>query len=451
VVPGARTTVGRFAKYCGVELEPFQRRITAAAAGPERELAVLIPRGNGKTMLSALIALHHLVTVESAQVYCAAASREQARILFEYAERFARALGHPNVVHRHHELRWCPDPADPKAFDRHLRVLAADAPLLHGLTYSLCVLDEFQAHKWEGVYDALATALRKRTGAKLVMPTTAGVGAGSPLGRLRARALAQPSVQRKGAFTDARGPYLRMLEWSVPDGANLDKPRVVKRANPLSTITIEDIAADRAGLSDTAFERFTCNRWVEAERYWLPPGAWAACAADYEIEPSEDVWLGVDIGGERSASAVVWATEDLRVGVDVFQGAEAVLRVRDRVRELAHRFTVRRVVFDPMRFEQAAMELQQERVRVEAFPQTHARMVPASERLYAAVIEQRLNHPNDPELNRHVAATVAKQTERGWRVAKLDSRDQIDAVVAMAMAVEAAETAPRGPVLHGWL
>ena len=53
----------------------------------------------------AAIALHHLITVPSAAVYCAAASREQARILFEAAAMFARELDHPNIVVRHLELR----------------------------------------------------------------------------------------------------------------------------------------------------------------------------------------------------------------------------------------------------------------------------------------------------------------------------------------------------------
>ena len=62
-----------FCKLIGLDLEPFQRRIATAANGPERELAVLLPRGNGKTTLLAAIALYHLMTVERAEVYCAAA------------------------------------------------------------------------------------------------------------------------------------------------------------------------------------------------------------------------------------------------------------------------------------------------------------------------------------------------------------------------------------------
>jgi phage terminase large subunit-like protein len=118
-----------FTAFCariGLELEPFQKRIAKAVAGPERECVVLLPRGQGKTTLLAAIALYHLITIEGAAVYCAAASREQARILFEAAAGFARVLEHPNIVDRHLELRYCPDRSVPRKFTRFMRVLAAE-------------------------------------------------------------------------------------------------------------------------------------------------------------------------------------------------------------------------------------------------------------------------------------------------------------------------------------
>jgi phage terminase large subunit-like protein len=102
----------------GLALEPFQKRIGKAAAGPEREFVCLLPRGQGKTTLIAALAVHHMLTVENAAVYCAAASRDQARILFESALAFARELDHPNIVDRHLELRWCEDPSRPRQFSR---------------------------------------------------------------------------------------------------------------------------------------------------------------------------------------------------------------------------------------------------------------------------------------------------------------------------------------------
>src|ERR687891_2304899 len=163
-----------FADRVGLVLEPFQRRIARAAAGPEREFVALLPRGQGKTPLRAAIALHHLIPVEDAAVYCAASSREQARILYEAAAAFARRLENDHVVVRHLELRWCDRPGEPNVFTRHLRVLAADAPRLHGLTPSLAIIDELHAHKDDEVYLALKPAALKTLGARLVIISTAG-------------------------------------------------------------------------------------------------------------------------------------------------------------------------------------------------------------------------------------------------------------------------------------
>ena len=126
-----------FGHECGIDLEPFQKRIARAIAGPEPEPLVTMPRGGGKTALTALIALHHLVTVPDAAIYVAAASRQQASLLFEYADRYARRLEHPNLVHRHLELRWCDDPDQPKVASRRLEVRAADARVA-GTQVAIC-------------------------------------------------------------------------------------------------------------------------------------------------------------------------------------------------------------------------------------------------------------------------------------------------------------------------
>ena len=86
-----------------------------------------------------------------------------------------------------------------------------------------------------------------------------------------------------------------------------------------------------------------------------------------------------------------------------------------------------------------------------SFPQSHARMVPASERLHSAVVEKRLRHRGEPELANHVAGTIAKQTGRGWRLEKSERQAQIDALIALAMAVERAEARPAPVRLLGWL
>lgn len=86
--PSARA-FARFCEELGRPLEPFQRKIAAAAFGPERELAVVLPRGNAKSSLAAALAVHHLTTVERPAVVLGAGSREQARVVFELARDLA--------------------------------------------------------------------------------------------------------------------------------------------------------------------------------------------------------------------------------------------------------------------------------------------------------------------------------------------------------------------------
>ncbi len=428
-------------------LEPFQRRIVKAVAGPERECLFMLPRGNGKTALLGQIALQHLLSVEDARIVVVAASRAQAEHLFRYAEQFSRELDDPHIVRRYLLLRWCPDPDKPRVFTRSLEIWpSADPGKLHGQTYSLAIIDELQAQQRDGVYVAMASGLHKRPDAKLITISTAGQGAESPLGKLRARALGQPSVKVRGCVTDARGPGLRMLEWSLPDDADIDNPKVVKRVNPASWITIEQLAEQRERLPDLAYRRFVANQWTEVAGHWLPPGAWQQCVGSPAI--GSEIFVGVDVGGQGTTTAVVWLDAKLHVGVWTGAGESAVIDAGDVIRELAGSHRVVECVFDPWRAGQLAAELEREGLRCIGVPQTDSRMIPASARLHRAILERRITLPADERLRTAAASTVARTSRRGWRI---DGQD-IGPVVALAIALDAAEATKPEPVqLLGWL
>ncbi len=169
------------------------------------------------------------------------------------------------------------------------------------------------------------------------------------------------------------------------------------------------------------------------------------------FEPGERVWIGVDVGGERSATAVVWVNESLQVGCAIFEGEEGVLRAADQVRELAATYSVAECIYDPWRFGQAALELEREGLVAVQFPQTDVRMVPASQRLREAIVEGRITLPPDRELAVHAANAVQRHGRRGWRLDKPDRSSPIDALVALAMALERAERRPEPVRLVGWL
>ena len=133
------------------------------------------------------------------------------------------------------------------------------------------------------------------------------------------------------------------------------------------------------------------------------------------------------------------ATElvDLAVGADELWG-DAALALGERIASSA----------SP---QQAAQELEREGLLVVAFPQHDARMIPASARLHAAVVEQRLTLPDDHELARHASDAIAKHSRRGWRIEKPNPRTNIDAMIALCMALERAEHRPQPVELLGWL
>jgi hypothetical protein len=78
-------------------------------------------------------------------------------------------------------------------------------------------------------------------------------------------------------------------------------------------------------------------------------------------------------------------------------------------------------------------------------------MVPASDRLYRAVVEHRLVLPDHPEMREHMANTIAKHSRRGWRLDKPSLDTPNDSIIALCMALEALENQPEPVRVHGWL
>jgi phage terminase large subunit-like protein len=114
--------------------------------------------------------------------------------------------------------------------------------------------------------------------------------------------------------------------------------------------------------------------------------------------------------------------------------------------------TLIEVAHDPWRYQSEALRLERDHGLVMVqFPQSHARLTAASERLHSVVVQKRLRHRGEPELAKHVAGAMAKQTGRGRRLDKAERGAQIDAAVCLAMAVERAEARPAPVQLLGWL
>ena len=127
-------------------------------------------------------------------------------------------MKHPMAVRAHHGevvsriQRGRPPVEDGAGL---LRVVPCDGPRVHGLSSTLYIGDELWAWPDGALLEAMQTGLVKRRDSKLLAISTAAAQLDSPLGRLRTRALAQPTATRAGAVVEATGD-LHWLEWSVP-------------------------------------------------------------------------------------------------------------------------------------------------------------------------------------------------------------------------------------------
>lgn len=423
----------------GFHLEPFQRRIASAYFAGRREFIVLLARGNGKSALTAALAVHHLLTTKDARVFVAAASREQAGVIHEYARSFAQALD-PDIDVNQREIR---------TGTGYLRVVASDAGKLQGLSPTLALVDELHAHRDADVYVAFRAAMQKRPGARLVVISTAGQGADSVLGRLRARALAQPIVRVHGCFTHTRGEFIELMEWMVPVDRPLDDFKSAKQANPASWLTEAGLREQAEALHEFDYQRYHLNRWVARIGSWLPAGAWAQCANGLRPQEGEDVWVGLDVGGARADTAVVWINRAGAVGCEILEGDDALMEIPALLLELAKRFRIRECVYDPWRAQMLAKIAEQHGIRTTTFAQSDSRMIPASAALHQAIVEKRIHHPADEKLDAHVAAAIARHGRRGWRVDQAERGANIDGLVALIMAFEAM-SAPEPPPTRIW-
>jgi phage terminase large subunit-like protein len=433
----------RFAEgWLDLRVEPFQVQIVREVFSERRETLVLLPRGNGKSTLLAAIGLWHLLSAKQPQVAVGAASREQAAVLFDIARGMA---SHPAIASRveitRREIRT---PAG------WLKVVASDGPKQHGLILSLAIVDELHAHRDAELYTALRTGMLKRKDARMVTISTAASDEETALGEVRERALRQPQVAQKRVFTRAVGPHLALLEWALPDDADIDDMQVVKEANPASWLSEADLAEQREAVHELAFRRYHCNQWVASTESAIAPAEWAGCASeDCEIpQGADDVHIGVDLGLKWDSTAFVpiWRTEDGKVRVHApailvpprdgtSLDFEEVFATAEVMRE---RWPSCVFVLDP----EAGGELLAQRIDAElgGVVMTHSQkatpMCKASQLLAETIATGGLEHPNDAQLNRHVLSAAARFYGVGWRFVKQKARPlPIDACVALAMAL----------------
>src|SRR5919106_1716223 len=183
-----------------------------------------VPRKNGKSTLSAGIGLYLLVAdgEHGAEIYSAATSRDQARIVFDEAKRMVasspalkRRVG--SLINNLHVV----------ATASRFMPLSSDSSTMDGLNVHGAIIDELHAHRTRNVVDVLETATGARRQPLLFEITTAG-------------------YDRHSICFEHQDYSIKVLQGTVPDdswfgfiaaadeGDDWTDPEVWRKANPIS-------------------------------------------------------------------------------------------------------------------------------------------------------------------------------------------------------------------------
>jgi phage terminase large subunit-like protein len=408
-----------------------------------REALLGIARKNGKSTFGAGIALYGLVAAgeNAPEVYAAAGSVEQGRIVFGQAQRFVEAS--PRLQDW---LRVYRSTIECKSNGGIFKVLSADGPLQHGLNPSTVVIDELWAHKNPELYYALTTGGGARENPLVVVITTAGWDRKSVCYQVfqHGEALASQGI---GAMRNERF-YHRWM--AAGPTAAIDDRMGWLDANPSTWINFDELDRERRRLPGNVFRRLHMNQWTETEEAWIAPHEWDALVGRPLFDPAKDTYMAVDVGVRRDSAAITWGQwwgdklhTAQRILLPEHHPEMGVADVRAALAEEAQRLKVVDIAYDPWAFRESAEILQERGLPMVEFPQSAGRMAPASESLYELIIANpaRFIHDDDLEMRSQVLAAVAAPTDRGgWRISKRKSKERIDGAVSLAMMADRAVT-----------
>ena len=438
-------------------LLPHQARMLSEHFDGAIETLLLLPKKNIKTTSLAELGLFALITTPGADIPVVATSRDQATLLLDEAIGFIRRTPYleryVDIKRGYRELRARRDDGG------RLRVLAADVDTADGITpWPLALVDELHRARSAELYAVLRAGLEAR-GSQMVAISTAGTNLNSPLGVMRRAAYDLPVQERDGAHryaATADGSYV-LHEWALDPGQDVDDMRIVRTANPAPWHTLEALGRrhDSPSMTPWTWRRFACNLWQATADPWLPAGAWDAIARPGLVIPARaPAWLAVFRRREMGAALVAVARDPKRrdgwaCASRIFEGDEPLelADLEEECRRAAVRYDVRALMYDPQQFERSAVTLEDEGVFLVPMPQTNARMSPASDTLYQAIVNGDLVHNGDRRLAAHVDNGITTETERGWRLTARGAQGNVEGLLALAMALDAATRGidrPRG-------
>jgi len=413
------------------------------------------PRKNGKSALGSIFAAYSLVLgARGAEVYSVAAEKEQARIVFADAKRMIEASPELSAITKIYR-----DAIELPHAGSVYRVLSAEAYSKEGLNPSATIFDELHAQPNRELFDVMSLAMGSRgRQSTLIAITTAGMRSDQTGGDSIAYSLY--NYGKKIATKEIDDPSFFMAWWEAPPEADHRRPETWALANPGydDICSAEDFESAVRRTPEAEFKIKRTNQWVNSKNAWLPNGTWDALEEEFELLPTDEYVLGFDGSWKNDSTALVAVIMPREEG-DVFRAYRVASWEKDFTldddswivdkaevsKTIVDYFLAnpncREIVCDPAYWQDEMYQWSEAGLQVVEYPNTISRTVPATAKLYEAIMNGKLRHNGDAALGRHLDNCILKiDNQRGARITKdyRNAKLKIDLAIALLMAYDRA-------------
>lgn len=444
-----------------------------------------VARKNAKSTISAGVALYMAFAdgEQGAEVYAAATTRDQAKIVFGDARLMAdreadmrSALGIEVQAHRL---------VAPMSASK-LEPLSAEGSTLDGLNTHCAIIDELHAHKRRDVYDVIDTSRGAREQSLLFCITTAGTDRAGICYERRTHAC----QVLDGVVKDER---LFGIVYTLDEGDDPLNPDVWVKANPNYGVSVlpddMDSAARKASALPSAMANFLTKRlnvWVNADSPWMDMQAWDRCAdPTLTLEKVKHLpcWVGLDLASKVDVAAVVRLFRDgetyylipefylperaLEVATNSqydgwhrsgwLQVTEGEVTDYDAIERQIEsdmgQLQIQEVPYDPWQATQLASHLLEKGVPMVEFRQSTGNFSEGMKTLEALVLTGKLRHNGNAMMTWMVSNTVYRPDQyENVRPRKERPENKIDgtvaAIMALARAIVPSESKPAAAAIY---
>ena len=309
-------------------------------------------------------------------------------------------------------------------------VAAATRDGSRGKTVDFLYIDELREIS-EDAWTAARPTTRARPNSQTFTTSNAGDAFSTVLNDMRERALDYPPSE------------FGWYEYSAPQFAKIDDRKAWQAANPALGYLFDEgaIAESVATNSIESTRTETLCQWVDSLSSPWPVGSWEAIAdKDIKLQQGAYTVFAFDKSPSGRFASLVggWIMEDGKIGTALIQSWESSVQVDDLkiaadIKGWVDKFRPRLVCYDKYATQTIAERLSRAGVPTEDV--SGAQFYQACGDLLDSIVNLRMLHSSQPEMDKQMNNVAAKTNDSGWRIVKRKSAGDVSAPISLAMVV----------------